>query len=120
MSELARSSETQPLSLASICRLHGITLPFLKKIVRTLHLSGLTKSKEGFGGGYVLSRPPGKITLWDIVRTFDRSDDTRRVKSVKYVDCPVNRACLPQHIRSTVMTAIEDRLQSITLKEVSL
>lgn len=120
MSELARIGEARRLSLIEMSKRHGISLPFLKKIVRTLHLRGLTQSKEGFGGGYVLARPSDTITLWDIVRTFDGNHDTTRAQRVKRVDCPVNRVCLPQHIRSTVMTAIEDRLRSITLEEVSL
>lgn len=120
MSELARIGTARRLSLIEMSKRHGISLPFLKKIVRTLHLGGLTESKEGLGGGYVLGRTPDKITLWDIIRTFDGNNDVSRVQKVKRVDCPVNRVCLPQHIRSTVMTAIEDRLRSITLQEVSL
>lgn len=120
MSELARIGTARRLSLMEMSKRHGISLPFLKKIVRTLHVSGLTESKEGFGGGYVLGRPSDTITLWDIIRSFEGNDDVSRVQKVKRVDCPVNRVCLPQHIRSTVMSAIEDRLRSITLQEISL
>lgn len=113
MGELAQQKEVEPLSLAVISKRHGISLPFLKKIVRSLRAAGLIRSKEGVGGGYTLARDSESIALWDIVSAFDE-----RGKLTGSV-CPLNTSCLPQHIRASLMESIRERLEKISLKEVA-
>ncbi|MBI3955962.1 Rrf2 family transcriptional regulator [Candidatus Gottesmanbacteria bacterium] len=113
MGELARRNGVEPLSLTSVSRDHGISLPFLKKIVRSLRLAGLVQSKEGFGGGYIVARQPESISIWEILSSFEVMHD----KKPESVVCPLNASCLPQHIRSIVSQTIQDRLERISLKE---
>lgn len=116
MGELASSQESNPLSLVEVSRRHGISLPFLKKIVRSLKASGLVQSKEGAGGGYTLAREPESISLWEIISAFDTNiGGTKPVRPV----CPINKSCLPQHIRALVTESIKERFEGISLKEVA-
>lgn len=111
MGELVRSGGDRPLSLTEVSRRHGVSLPFLKKIVRSLRASGMVESKEGFGGGYTLARKPQSITLWDVISAFEqRSKPTGSV-------CPLNTSCLPQHIRLRLTESIKERLSDISLVE---
>lgn len=113
MAELARKNGVEPLPLAAISRQHGVSLAFLKKIVRSLRATGLVQSKEGFGGGYILARQPESISIWEILSSFEVMHDEKP----KSVVCPLNTSCLPQHIRSIVSQTIQDRLEHISLKE---
>ena len=113
MGELAGKQGSYPRSLAEVSRRHGVSLPFLKKIVRSLRASGLVQSKEGAGGGYTLARNPESISLWEILSSFEAVPD-RKLKSVV---CPLNLLCLPQHIRLTVSQTIQEQLEHISLKE---
>ena len=115
MGELASNKQKYPLSLMEVSRRHGVSLPFLKKIVRSLRTSGLVQSKEGVGGGYTLARKPESISLWEIISSFDAAASD--VLSMSPV-CPLNTSCLPQHIRSLVSESIKERLEGISLKEV--
>lgn len=116
MGELARQNGVEPLSLAAISKQHGVSLPFLKKIVRSLRTAGLVQSKEGVGGGYTLDREPESISLWEIVSSFDAtSGDAKPMSPV----CPINTSCLPQHIRVKLFESIKERLEGISLKEVA-
>lgn len=116
MGELASSQESNPLSLVEVSRRHGISLPFLKKIVRSLKASGLVQSKEGAGGGYTLAREPESISLWEIISAFDTNiGGTKPARLV----CPINKSCLPQHIRALVTESIKERFEGISLKEVA-
>ena len=116
MGELARRNEVEPLSLVAISNQHGISLPFLKKIVRSLRATGLVRSKEGVGGGYTLAREAESISLWEIVSSFDATTgDAKPGSSV----CPINKSCLPQHIRAMLTESIKERLEGISLKEVA-
>jgi Rrf2 family iron-sulfur cluster assembly transcriptional regulator len=49
----------------------GLPQPYLEQILLALKGAGLVRSKRGVGGGYVLARPPGEITLGQIVRAVD-------------------------------------------------
>lgn len=111
MGELGRSNEGNPLSLHIISERHGVSMPFLKKIVRSLRAAGLVQSKEGVGGGYTLVRRPENIALWDIISAFEVG--SKPTSSV----CPLNISCLPQHIRVRLTESIKERLSDISLQE---
>lgn len=117
MGELAGSHSSRPLSLASMSKRHGVSLPFLKKIVRSLKSHSLVESKEGIGGGYTLARGADAISMWDIVSAFDSISGTPAPDGLF---CPVNKSCLPQHIRTTVTKSIQERLETLSLREISL
>ena len=114
MGALASAENTEPVSLAEMSRRHGVSVPFLKKVVRSLRSSGLVQSKEGIGGGYVLSRKPEHISLWEIISSFDAvSGEWKPTHSV----CPINKSCLPQRIRAMLTDSIRKRLDQISLQE---
>lgn len=116
MGELANVENGHPVSLVEVSRHHGVSVPFLKKIVRSLRASGLVESKEGMGGGYTLARTPEAISMWDIISAFDRtSGETKPGNSI----CPINKSCLPQHIRVLLTKSIKERLEKISLYEVA-
>lgn len=114
MGELASAENAELVSLVEMSRRHGVSVPFLKKIVRSLRSSGLLQSKEGVGGGYRLARNPEYISLWEIISSFDAaSGEWKPTQSV----CPINKSCLPQRIRSLLIECIRERLQRISLQE---
>lgn len=49
----------------------GLPQPYLEQILLALKGAGLVRSKRGVGGGYVLARSPGQITLGQIVSAVD-------------------------------------------------
>ena len=111
MGQLARRNEVEPLSIVAISNQHGISLPFLKKIVRSLRAAGLLRSKEGVGGGYTLAREPESISLWEIISAMNAQEP-------EPTECPLNASCLPQHIRARLANSIREKLERISLKEV--
>lgn len=44
---------------------------FLEQILLTLKNGGLLESRRGAEGGYQLKRPPGEITLGEVIRLID-------------------------------------------------
>ncbi|MES2754295.1 MAG: Rrf2 family transcriptional regulator [Pseudomonadota bacterium] len=49
----------------------GVPLPTAQKLVSRLSAAGLLESMRGTGGGFRLARPPGAITLADIVEAVE-------------------------------------------------
>ena len=68
---LALHGEAAPTSVRDIAERTGLPQPYLEQILLALKGAGLVRSKRGVGGGYVLAREPGAITLGDIVSAVD-------------------------------------------------
>ena len=60
-----------PTSVRDIAERTGLPQPYLEQILLALKGAGLVRSKRGVGGGYVLARPPDKLTLSQIVAAVD-------------------------------------------------
>ena len=63
--------EATPVSVRDIAERTGLPQPYLEQILLALKGAGIVRSKRGVGGGYVLARPAGEITLGDIVGAVD-------------------------------------------------
>ena len=62
---------TQPTSVRDIAERTGLPQPYLEQILLALKGAGLVRSKRGVGGGYILARSPGDITLAQIVSAVE-------------------------------------------------
>jgi Rrf2 family iron-sulfur cluster assembly transcriptional regulator len=65
------ADERQTTSVRDIAERTGLPQPYLEQILLALKGAGLVRSKRGVGGGYVLARPPEKITLSQIVSAVE-------------------------------------------------
>lgn len=63
--------EGQVVGAPTIAETMGIPSRFTLRILRKLNISGLTASRRGAKGGYILNRPAGGISLYDIILAID-------------------------------------------------
>jgi len=70
MSCLARQPR-EVLSAVQIAEATRLELPTVSKLLKQLAHASLVESFRGAAGGYRLARPPGEITLADIVEALD-------------------------------------------------
>ena len=68
---LALHGGDTPTSVRDIALRTGLPQPYLEQILLALKGAGLVRSKRGVGGGYVLARPPEKLTLGQVVAAVD-------------------------------------------------
>jgi Rrf2 family cysteine metabolism transcriptional repressor len=90
----ARFGDPKPVRLVEIAEKHGIPQPFLVQILLHLKGAGLIVSTRGASGGYALAKPPGEITLYDVVTVIDRQDQGPRQKD------PLQQTMSVQNLRS--------------------
>jgi Rrf2 family protein len=62
---------TTPTSVHDIAERTALPQPYLEQILLALKGAGLVRSKRGVGGGYVLARDPGEITLAQVISAVD-------------------------------------------------
>src|SRR6187549_2078994 len=65
------ADESGPTSVRDIAERTGLPQPYLEQILLALKGAGIVRSKRGVGGGYILAREPGLITLGEIISAVD-------------------------------------------------
>lgn len=75
LAEIYASGQGRATS-SDIAKARGISKPLAAKVLTTLSQVGLVGGAPGPGGGYFLARPPDGISLLDVVRPFERLDET--------------------------------------------
>lgn len=71
MFELALQYGQEPLSIKSISERQNISEYYLEQLFSSLRKAGLVTSIRGAQGGYVLSKPPSEITVYDILDVLE-------------------------------------------------
>lgn len=68
---LALLSPSAPMRARDLAEHSGIPGHYLAKILGRLVRAGVLESRKGRGGGFSLSRPPGKITFEQVLSAVD-------------------------------------------------
>jgi Rrf2 family protein len=65
------NAEKKPVILKNVAKEEEISIRYLEQIIIPLKLSKLVKSIRGAGGGYILSLPPSKVKLIEIIEALE-------------------------------------------------
>ena len=118
--DMASLHRTSPVTLGMIAERQGLSQNYLEQLFVKLRKAELVKSVRGPGGGYLLARPAGKISIGDVFSAVDESlifiecaDEENQLKKpcAKSKDCVTQAfwAKLCQHFNSLVFSvSIED------------
>lgn len=105
------------VTLNEIAARQKISVKYLWQVINPLKTAGMLSVKRGAKGGYVLARPPGKITMLEVVNILEGSlslvDCISNAKSCDSVDC-----CVARTVWLEVHRSVEKTLGGITLAEV--
>jgi Rrf2 family protein len=119
---LARKYGEGPVLIATLAKEEDIPNKFLELILLDLKNHGVLESKKGPGGGYLLSRPPDRITIGSIIRFMEgplapiacaSESAYRPCEECKDVEC-----CGIRIIMREVRDAVARILDGTTLQDV--
>lgn len=71
LSELARRAEATPVPIGEIAKRRDIPVQFLEGLFATLRRAGVLQSQRGVKGGYSFARPPGEVTVLEVVELLE-------------------------------------------------
>ena len=71
LTELGRCGGDGPVPIGELARRREIPVQFLEQLFATLRRGGILKSQRGVKGGYTFARPPGEITVLEIVELLE-------------------------------------------------
>ena len=73
----------QALPAAKLAEFHGVPPAYLAKHLQALARAGIVTSTQGPRGGYRLARPPGEVSLLDIVLAVDGDEPAFRCSEIR-------------------------------------
>lgn len=71
LTELARRGGSAPVPIGDLARARDIPVQFLEGLFATLRRAGILQSQRGVKGGYSFARPPGEITVLEVVELLE-------------------------------------------------
>ena len=104
--------------LSDIAAAVDVPTTFLAKIFQQFSKMGLVKSFRGTGGGFMLGRPPEKITLLEVVEAVEGPIIPNRCV-VTPSDCNRSGYCNVHPVWERVQVDVRSVLEGVTLKELS-
>ncbi|MEQ1627800.1 MAG: Rrf2 family transcriptional regulator [Nitrospira sp.] len=115
--------EHTTLQRHQIAKRQHIPIEFLEQILLALKRAGLLASRRGLKGGYTLIKPPGEITVGQVIRILDGPlapiGCVSKTAYQKCRDCPYadKAECPVQHVMGPVRDAIAGILDHCTLND---
>ena len=70
------TTAARPVPAARLAELHQVSPTYLAKHLQLLSRAGLIHSVQGKSGGYLLTRPPDKITMLHVVEAIEGTQST--------------------------------------------
>ncbi len=119
---LAQEHGHGPVLISDIAAREKIPRRFLELILLELKNRGVLHSRKGKGGGYLLSKPPGNISIGQVLRILEGPlaplPCASRTAYQKCEECVDERTCGVRILMKEVRDAIAAILDSTTLEDV--
>ncbi len=71
LAELGRTGDAGPVPIGELARRRDIPVQFLEQLFATLRRAGILRSQRGVKGGYSFERPPGSVSVLEVVELLD-------------------------------------------------
>jgi|SRR5262245_37708138 len=116
MIDLALHNGGEPVTLAEISRRQKISLSYLEQLFGKLRRHQLVESVRGPGGGYVLAKDTGQVSVADIIQAVDEPIDATQCGGKE--NCHDEQKCLTHDLWAALNDRIFDYLEGVTLRQL--
>ncbi len=116
MLDLALHHDQGPINLADISQRQGISLSYLEQLFSRLRRQGLVASARGPGGGYLLGREAGLISVSEVINAVDETVDATRCGGQR--NCQGHERCLTHDLWEELSVHITGFLGGISLADL--
>ena len=120
MIELARRYGQGYVQSAEIAAVRDVPENYLYQLLITLRKAGLIRSRRGPQGGHMLSRPPDRISLAEVVLALEGPlAPVACVQDSIVHDCTFGDTCVVRDVWEKVTTATRRILEDTTFEELA-
>ena len=117
MLNLAEHYMKGPIHLNTISLEQGISVKYLEQIIIPLKKAKYIQSVRGPKGGHILAKPPGEITIGEIVALLEEGASLAECSFNPDI-CERASICQTRYIWQEAAQAMFDKLNSITLADL--
>ncbi len=111
---------TQPLQVEAIATAQDIPENYLRRLLITLKRGGLVLSQKGPSGGYLLARPPARITMADVVELIEGGYvPVECLEEGANSPCRRDAACPMRDVWREIRDQVNSILRSTTLETLA-
>ena len=119
MFELAKNFNKGPLTIREIANRQDVSVAYLEQLLNKLRKSKLITSRKGPGGGYVISKKPGEISVGMILNSLEGPVAiTQCLDPAASKDCKRVDGCVARLLWKSVGEKIEHFLDTINLNDL--
>jgi len=115
---LASARHSRPISIGFIANEEKVSSEFLEQIFFKLKKAGLIRSVRGPGGGFVLNKKPGEISVQNILDAVGETHGLTPCTLRRKMLCDRTEACAAHEIWTGLQKVMEDYLTNVTLKDI--
>jgi Rrf2 family protein len=115
--DLAQHYGQGAVQLGEIAHRQNISLKYLEQIIRPLKKAGFVKSFRGAKGGHILSKPPEKVTVGEVVSVLE-GGKTLVICDRQPEVCDRVDSCVTRYIWMEAAAAMYNRLADITFADL--
>jgi Rrf2 family protein len=119
--QVAQHRGPDPLSIQAVAEREGLSPEYAAKLMRALRQAGLVVSTRGAAGGYRLSRPAERITVWEVIQALGGSlytDAFCESHPGQLRDCVHTSSCSIRGLWRSVESAVRGVLDRVTLADL--
>ena len=116
MIDLAMHHGSGPVTLAEISGRQRISLSYLEQLFGKLRRHNLVESVRGPGGGYVLAKDMGEVSVTEIILAVDEPIDATQCGGKE--NCHDDRKCLTHDLWAALNQRIFDYLGGVNLRQL--
>ena len=118
---VARAGDGESVTIPAIAEAEALSMPYVGKLMSILRQNEFVVSVRGQAGGYVLARPPEKISLSEVVaalggRLFEPEfcDEFTGLEQI----CTHSVDCSIRSVWRSVQQAVDRVLEGITVRDL--
>lgn len=117
--DLAQYSGQVPVSITSISARQDISERYLEQLMAMLKKAGLVRSVRGAGGGYVLAKEMGEISVGDILRALEGSLEPVECPGLEPEgECKAADSCVTKYVWKRINESINQTVDEIMLDQL--
>ena len=114
--DLAEHTSDVPIALSQVALRQGLSEKYLQQVALLLTRGGYLNSVKGAGGGYLLSRKPSQILIYDV---FDLLEGNIAFTEIPQKEETAIQRCLRVHFFQKLDEKVSQTFDGVTLADVT-
>ena len=110
----------EPVSIHDTAKRIDAPVKFLEQIFSGLKSHGVIESRRGSNGGYLLAKPPEKITVGEIIRLIEGPTEPISCVKQDYTGCEEMYTCVFRNIWKDIHDATSQVIDRVNFRDLAI